>query len=254
MATIQLSNVIVDFPIYDSGRSIRTSLLSKAGGLITRSNGKKQINSIMVVRAINSLNFTINDGDRLALIGHNGSGKTTLLRVLAGIYQPITGNVKVDGRVSPLLDTMPGLIPDDTGYENIITCGLFLGMSLDEIHRKTQDIANFTELGEHLSLPVRTYSKGMKVRLGFSLATAIDPEILLIDEGIGAGDARFAERAQARLGALIERSNIMVLASHSEKFVREICNKAALFHNGQLHKLGQIDEVFDMYHEFIRKS
>jgi ABC-type polysaccharide/polyol phosphate transport system ATPase subunit len=130
-----------------------------------------------------------------------------MLRVLAGIYEPTQGSISIDGRLSPLLTTAP---------ENIVTCGLLLGMTRDEIERKLPEIEAFTEISGHPSLPVRTYSSGMLVRLGFAIATAIDPEILLLDEGLGAGDARFAARAAERVKALIERSSIMVLASHSE--------------------------------------
>ena len=134
----------------------------------------------------------INHGDQLGILGHNGAGKSTMLRVLAGIYQPSQGSISIEGRVSPLFTTSPGLAVDDTGYENIVTCGLLLGMTRDEIERKLPEIEAFTELSDYLALPVRTYSSGMLVRLGFAIATAIDPEILLLDEGLGAGDARFA--------------------------------------------------------------
>ena len=122
---------------------------------------------------------------------------------------------------------------DDTGYENIVTCGLLLGMTRDEIERKLPEIEAFTELSDYLALPVRTYSSGMLVRLGFAIATAIDPEILLLDEGLGAGDARFATRAAKRVKALIERSSIMVLASHSDELIRQMCKRAILLDHGQ---------------------
>ena len=180
-------------------------------------------------------------------MGHNGAGKSTLLRVLAGVYTPNSGTVRVDGKVSPLLNAAPGLDPEDSGYENIKTCGMFLGMSADELDRKLPEIAEFSELGEYLDLPIRTYSTGMVTRLCFAIATAIDPDILLLDEGIAAGDARFASRAESRMRALIERTRILVLASHSETLIRALCNRGVLLEKGRVVELGPIDRVFDEY-------
>jgi ABC-type polysaccharide/polyol phosphate transport system ATPase subunit len=146
-----------------------------------------------------------------------------------------------------LFNVSPGLDPDDTGYENIITCGLLLGMTRDEIERKLPEIEAFTELSDYLSLPARTYSTGMLVRLGFAIATAIDPEILLLDEGLGAGDARFAKRAAQRVEALIERSSIMVLASHSDELIRQMCSRAVLLDHGCVVADGPTDEVLEVY-------
>ena len=170
-----------------------------------------------------------------------------MLRVLAGIYQPSHGSISIEGRVSPLFATSPGLAVDDTGYENIVTCGLLLGMTRDEIERKLPEIEAFTELSDYLALPVRTYSSGMLVRLGFAIATAIDPEILLLDEGLGAGDARFATRAAKRVKALIERSSIMVLASHSDELIRQMCKRAILLDRGRVVADGPTEEVFEIY-------
>jgi ABC-type polysaccharide/polyol phosphate transport system ATPase subunit len=180
---------------------------------------------------------------------HNGAGKSTLLRVCAGVYDPTQGRVFIDGQVSPLFSTSPGLDPDDTGYENILTCGLFLGMTREEIVEKMPDMEQFSELGEYLSLPVRTYSTGMLTRLGFAIATAIDPEILILDEGLDAGDARFAERAKRRVDDLVERSSILVLASHSEALIQAMCNKAVLMRAGRIVQEGRVGEIVQLYHE-----
>ena len=181
------------------------------------------------------------------MMGHNGAGKSTLLRVLAGVYVPTSGRVAIDGRVSALFNTVPGLDMDDTGFENIHTCGMFLGMTRSEIIAKTPEIAEFTELGDYLNLPVRTYSAGMITRLGFAIATSIDPEILLLDEGLGAGDARFAEHANQRIDRLVQRSSILVIASHSEGLVRSMCNRAILLESGRVVADGSADEVIDTY-------
>ena len=249
MASIQLENVTVDFPIYESIRSFKRDLLQKAGGLIKHD---KDHRNRVTVRSLDGITFTVEHGDRIGLIGHNGAGKSTLLRVLAGVYEPVAGRLVVNGHVSPLFNTSPGMVADDTGYENVFTCGLFLGMSKREIESKLGDIAEFTELGEYLELPVRTYSSGMLVRLGFAIATAIDPEILLLDEGLGAGDARFAEKATKRIDALVERSSILVLASHSDALIRSMCNKAVLMDQGKSLKTGTVDEVLDAYHELTQ--
>jgi ABC-type polysaccharide/polyol phosphate transport system ATPase subunit len=187
------------------------------------------------------------------MIGHNGAGKSTLLRVCSGVYEPTQGTVKIDGKVSPLFSTSPGLDGDDSGYENIQTCGMFLGMTPEEIVRKTPEIEEFSELGDYLSLPVRTYSTGMLVRLGFGIATCIDPEILLLDEGLGAGDARFAERANKRVDALVERASILVLASHSDALIKAMCNKAILLQGGRIIASGSVDDVIKEYQE-LNKS
>jgi ABC-type polysaccharide/polyol phosphate transport system ATPase subunit len=151
--------------------------------------------------------------------------------------------------VSPLFNAAPGLDPDDNGYENIKTCGMFLGMSSEEIDRKLPDIVDFCELGEYLDLPVRTYSTGMVARLGFAIATAIEPDILLLDEGLGAGDARFAARAESRMQGLIQRTRVLVLASHSDPLIRSMCNRAILLEKGRVIEIGPIDEVINHYHQ-----
>ena len=244
MASITLEHVTVDFPIYGH-HSFRSALLSRAGGLIRREGRKSDR---VIVRSLDDISLTISHGDRVGFIGHNGAGKSTLLRVLAGVYEPMMGTVVAEGRISPLLNTAPGLSMDDTGYENILTCGLYLGMTEDEIRRKTPEIERFTELGEYLSLPVRTYSTGMLTRLGFAIATAIDPEILLLDEGLGAGDARFVERVNRRVDELIKRSSILVLASHSDALIKSMCNKAMLMDHGRIIASGSTDDVIKEYH------
>lgn len=247
MASITLKGVTTDFTIYGATPSFRTALLGRAiGGILRRPDHQ---NKRVTIRAIDNLNLALRHGDQLGIVGHNGAGKSTLLRVLAGIYEPTEGRCIVEGKVSPLFLAAPGLDFDDTGYENIITCGLFLGMSREEIERKIDDIDSFAELGDYLALPVRTYSTGMVVRLGFAIATAIDPEILLLDEGLGAGDARFAQRAQKRVEALIGRASIMVLASHSDELIRNMCNRAILMHHGRLIADGSPDEILAQYHE-----
>lgn len=244
MASVILKNVTVDFPIYGYQKSFRSALRSATGGLIKR-HGHNDAH--VSVRAIDGLSLTLDHGDRLGIIGHNGAGKSTLLRVCARVYEPTQGSVITEGRVSPLLNISPGLDPDDTGYENILTCGLFLGMNREEIARKSSEIEQFTELGDYLALPVRTYSAGMMTRLGFAIATAIDPEILVLDEGLGAGDARFAEKAKQRVDSLIARTSVLILASHSEALIQSMCNRAILMHHGKIEMDGKVEEVLGEY-------
>lgn len=250
VASVALQNVVVDFPIYGSQKSLRSELLGRATGGVIRREGTHQRR--VTVRALDGISLQFEHGDRVGLVGHNGAGKSTLLRVLAGVYEPTTGAILTEGSVSPLFNTSPGLDPEDTGYENIMTCGLFLGMTREEVERKTPDIEQFTELGDYLSLPCRTYSSGMLMRLGFAIATAIDPEILILDEGLGAGDARFAERAAKRIDALVARSSIMVFASHANSLIESMCNKAVLMDGGKITAVGPVGEILDLYGKINR--
>ena len=252
MARVVLENVRVDFPIYATQRNLRTVIFNRATGGLIQHQGKKH--DRVVVKALSGVSMRLEDGDRLGLIGHNGSGKSTLLKVIAGIYEPIEGRLMVEGAVTPLFDMMPGVDMEDSGYENIVTAGLLLGLPREDIERRIPEIEEFSELGEYLALPVRTYSAGMMTRLGFALATNLDPGILLMDEGIGAGDARFAERAEQRLNDFMGRSQIIVVASHSPALIRGICNKGALMVAGQLMALGPVDEIFELYEASMRRA
>jgi ABC-type polysaccharide/polyol phosphate transport system ATPase subunit len=250
MAEIILKNVVAEFPIYGTQPSLRNALFGRVvGGVLRRQsdNAKR-----MAVRALDDVSLTVNHGDQLGIVGHNGAGKSTMLRIFAGIYEPNQGTISVEGRISPLFSTSPGLDLDDTGYENIVTCGLLLGMSRDEIERKLPEIEAFSELSDYLALPARTYSTGMLVRLSFAVATAINPEILLLDEELGAADARFTARAAERIESLIERSSIVVLASQSEDLIRKICNRAILLDHGRVIADGPTAEVLEIHNRMNR--
>lgn len=240
--SIKVEDVSLDIPIFGMhSRSFRQVLLRRHVGGPIVSDG------VTVVRALRDVSFEARAGDRIALIGHNGAGKTTMLRLLAGVYRPTAGTIAVEGKSSALLNTGLGLDPEGDAFENIVNMGLLLGMSYGEIRRKTDSIAAFTELGDYLRLPVRTYSAGMLMRLSFAVITAIEPEVLLLDEGFGAGDARFARRAKERVDGLIERTNIMVLASHSEDMVRQMCNLALLLDGGRLKYFGPVEDALRLY-------
>lgn len=243
MPSIELDNVSVSFPVYSAGaRSLKNAMISATtGGRI----GNKA--NHLIVQALDQVSLAFEHGDRVALVGHNGAGKTTLLRVIAGIFEPPIGTVRVEGRVTPMFDTSLGIDPDFTGNENIILRGLYLGLTKSEILARMNDIADFTELGQFLELPVRTYSLGMQARLAFTMATCIEPEILLLDEGIGAGDEAFLDKASVRLKAFIEKTGILVLASHHIELIRAFCNKAVLMEHGRVVLVGDIDHVLKVY-------
>src|SRR3954471_22517153 len=186
-------------------------------------------------------------GDRVALVGSNGAGKTTLLRVMAGVYEPVSGIVKSRGRISPMFDIGLGIDSEISGYDNIRLRGPILGLSIDEIERLMPDIVEFTELGDYLDIPVRTYSSGMMTRLTFAVATCFAPEILLMDEWIMAGDAAFLAKAQQRIETFVEKASILVLASHSLETCRRFCNKGVWLDQGMVKAEGAIHEVLDRY-------
>ena len=245
MASIRLNNVSVAFPIYDSStRSIKNRILSnQAGGSIQTSPGTHQ----SVVNALSSITEEFNHGTRVALVGHNGAGKSTLLRVLAGIYEPCSGTLQIDGHVAPLFDISLGMDHEATGYENIRLRGLFLGLSRSEIENKIDDIVDFAELGGFLDLPVRTYSAGMRLRLAFSISTAIEPDILLIDEGIAAGDAAFLDKANKRLHEFTNKASIIVLASHSPDLITNMCTSAVVMERGTIVATGKPADMLELY-------
>ena len=250
MAEIILKNVVAEFPIYGTQPSLRNALFGRVvGGVLRRQSdsGKR-----MAVRALDDVSLVVNHGDQLGIVGHNGAGKSTMLRIFAGIYEPNQGTISVEGRISALFSSSPALDLDDTGYENIVTCGLLLGMSRDEIERKLPEIEAFSELSDYLALPARTYSTGMLVRLGFAVATAINPEILLLDEELGTVDGRFAARAAERIESLIKRSSIVVLASQSEELIRKICNRAILLDHGRVVADGPTAEVLEIHNRMNR--
>lgn len=254
MASIRLENVSVAFPIYDaSSRSLKKRLISRnlggnTGGQIDAENAAQP----SVIRSLEDVTLSFNHGDRVGLVGHNGAGKTTLLRVLSGIYEPALGRIEVEGSVAPLFDIALGMDLESTGYDNIYLRGLFLGLSKQQIADRTEEIARFTELGEFLEMPMRVYSAGMRMRLAFAVSTTIEPEILLLDEGIGAGDAAFLEKANQRLAEFTDNVSIIVLASHSDELIRRMCQVCVLMERGRIIEVGPTDEILSMYRERIK--
>ena len=199
------------------------------------------------VHALNNLSFVLNHGDRLAVIGHNGAGKTTLLRTLAGVFEPTAGSVTVEGRIATLFDTTLGMDLEATGHENIRLRGLLLGLDRADIKARAAEIGDFTELGDYLSMPVRTYSSGMLLRLGFAITTAIQPDVLLMDEWIAAVDADFLTKAEKRISGIIDQSSIVVLASHNHYLLRRMCTKALVLDHGSVRFFGPLEEAEGRY-------
>lgn len=244
MAKITLRSVSVEFPIYNvNARSLKNQFLRLSTGGKVLEDANKHI----AVTALDKVNLQIEHGDRVGLIGHNGAGKSTFLRLLAGIYEPTFGELEISGRVSAMLDITHGIEAEFTGYENIEIRGTLLGLSKPEIAARIKQIADFTELGDYLAMPIRAYSSGMQVRLAFAIAASIEPEILLIDEVFGAGDAAFMKKARQRMSSLLNQSSIVVLATHSDELISEFCNKALLLDAGRIKDFGPTKEVFSKY-------
>jgi ABC-2 type transport system ATP-binding protein len=242
LVSIVTQDACVDFPIFDAkSRSLKKTVMGLVGGNISTDT------KVPVIEALREISLTLEHGARVGLVGHNGAGKSTLLRLLAGIYEPTRGTADVRGRVAPVFDLGVGMDPEISGLENIIVRGLFLGMTRKQMEERIDDIADFTELGDFLRMPLRTYSTGMRIRLALGVVTSIDPEILILDEGIGAVDAAFLEKSKKRLAELVERAGLLVFASHSDEFLRELCDTAIWMEHGRIRKQGPIEDVLAAY-------
>lgn len=205
------------------------------------------------ILALSKLNFNIHDGERVGLIGRNGSGKSTLLRVLGGIYSPTGGELRVQGNVSSMFNINLGVQPDASGRENIILRGLIKGWRKSEIDSQMDSIITFSELRDFIDLPLRTYSDGMRMRLLFAIATSFSPEILLLDEWIGAGDTSFQRKAANRMNNLVGEAGIVVIASHNKNILKRVCNKAIWLDQGIMKAYGNIDDVYEQMEARITK-
>lgn len=237
MPSISLVDCSLRLPIYGTiNRSLKGNVMAAAtGGRIAAAS-----KHVRVVQALTDVSLEIAEGDRVGIMGHNGAGKTSLLRMLAGIYEPTSGHIRIDGRVSSFINLGMGMDPEATGAENILLCGLMFGLGIDDVQRLTPEIAEFSGLGDFLHVPVRTYSSGMNMRLVFSIVTSVDAEILLMDEWLNVGDADFIKRATQRLRRLIDSASILVLASHNENMVKNLCNVVVRMEHGQVVSVTRI--------------
>ncbi len=241
---IKFNNVSVEFPIFNaSQRSLKNAVLNAATGgqLGTDKAGHT------LVKALNNISFEMLDGERVGLIGHNGAGKTTLLRLLSGAYHPTSGITSSQGEIGSLIDISLGIDPEATGIENIYIRSRLLGLTKKETDDKLGDIIEFSELGEFIDMPIRTYSSGMHLRLAFAVATMIRPDILIMDEWLSVGDESFQEKAEARLNELISSTKILVIASHSRELLHRTCNRVIWLEHGQIKMDADTETVLNSY-------
>lgn len=240
---LEVENVGVTFPVN------RLALSNENGPADPRLIRNAQ-DRIIGYRALENISFSLKRGDRLAIVGRNGSGKTTLLQVLAGILSPNVGQLNIAGRVTSLININLGIQPEATGDRNITLRGLAAGYSRKEIAARRAQIAEFSGLGSFLEMPVMKYSAGMKMRLTFSIATAFEPEILVLDEWLSAGDAEFRAKATRRMQEFVEQAGILILASHSKKLILDNCETGLWIDGGHIHAYGPVDEIMARYLEF----
>jgi lipopolysaccharide transport system ATP-binding protein len=204
------------------------------------------------VSAVAGANFYFKSGDRVGLYGHNGAGKSTLLRAIAGIYSPISGSLDVTGKITSLLDISMGMDHEATGIENILMRGIMMGVSVKKMKNLIGEISDFSELGDYMHMPVRTYSSGMQLRLAFSISTSIPPEILLLDEWLSVGDSHFLKKSEKRMLDITQKTKIMIIASHSHELISKICNRFFSISHGNIQEVSV--KEFEMLSEARRAS
>jgi len=244
MAKIDFKGVTVEFPIYNaSGRSLKKRLVQVATGGQLGADAQGHV----VVKALEDISFCLQEGDRVGLVGHNGAGKSTLLRVLSGVYEPIFGSATIEGTVGSLIDISLGIDPEATGRENLYVRGALLGLSKAQITEQIDAIVEFSELGDFIDMPLRTYSSGMHLRLAFSVSTIVRPDILLMDEWLSVGDENFKHKVEARMTDLVHATKVLVLASHSRDLILKTCNRALWLEHGKVRMDGSAEEVCQAY-------
>ena len=242
--SIVFDHATVDFPVYNAdARSLKKKLISVATGGQIGANDQGRV----VIRALEDLSLIMQDGDRVGLIGHNGAGKSTLLRLISGVYEPSSGSARVTGDIASLIDISLGIDPEATGRENIYLRGGLLGLSRHEIEQQVEGIIEFSELGDFIDMPLRTYSTGMQLRLAFAVSTIVRPQILLMDEWLSVGDEAFQEKAERRLSDLVHSTNILIIASHSRELISRMCNRVIWLEHGKIKMDGISNEVTPHY-------
>jgi ABC-type polysaccharide/polyol phosphate transport system ATPase subunit len=258
MPFIQADNISLSYPILGSGTVVSDAQGDTpvgappprgAGALLANTGGRAK-----TIDALRDISFELKPGDRLGLLGRNGSGKSTLLRVLAGVYPPTKGELITHGRLAPIFSVGLGMRPEATGRRNIILRGLLSGLSTAESSAKIEEITEFSELGPYIDMPVRTYSSGMAMRLAFATATSFSPEILLLDEWIGAGDEEFQKKAAARMADLVSQAGITVIASHKRQLIKQVCTLGLWLDGGEVRAFGPVDDVYEQWDEFNRRA
>ena len=235
---IQVKNLTKMYKLYDKP----SDRLKEALGLTRKKLYKEHY-------ALHDVNFDISEGECVGIIGTNGSGKSTILKIITGVLTPTEGEVKVDGRISALLELGAGFDKQYTGAENIYLYGAVLGYSKEFIDKKYKDIVEFSELGKFIDVPIKNYSSGMKARLGFSIATIVEPEILILDEVLSVGDKRFRKKCEARIQSMFDKGVTVLFVSHSTDQVLRMCNKGILLEHGRLVAQGEVEDIVDLYDE-----
>ncbi|MET0181616.1 MAG: ABC transporter ATP-binding protein [Caulobacterales bacterium] len=240
MPSIIFDDVTFSYPVFDlTGRSVKVSLMKRFGG--------NRMGGVAYVTALSQVSLEISEGDRVGLIGRNGAGKSTMLRLMAGLLHPTHGKVKIEGRLVPLIAKGLGLHPELSGYENIELPMRLLGAKSTEIHAAKKEIPQWTDLGEFIHLPLRTYSDGMRARLLFAICTAVRGDVLVMDEWLSAGDADFVSKAEQRLRDMVSDAGVVVLSSHSMDLIRSLCNVVVWMEEGRVVLVGDADTVIRAY-------
>lgn len=257
MPHIRAENISLSYPVFGAPKmqiepgtvdAARDTLRGRGTGALVAGT----VIGATHVDALRNISFELKPGDRLGLLGRNGSGKSTLLRVLAGVYPPSSGRVELRGRAAPMFNVGLGVRPEASGRRNIILRGLLNGLTRKEAEAKVDEIIEFTELGPYIDMPVRTYSSGMAMRLAFATATSFSPQILLLDEWIGAGDEGFQAKATKRMGDLVAQAGITVIASHKRQLIKKVCNLGLWLDAGEMRAIGPIEDVYEQWDEEAR--
>ncbi len=213
---------------------------------------KKEVKKADIIRAVNDVSFSVNQGEILGIVGRNGSGKTTLLRSIAGIFQPDEGYIDTKGNRVSLMAIGIGFNPNNTGRENILKSGMLLGCKLDYIKEHMEEIIEFSELGDFIDRPVRTYSSGMYSKLSFAVTAILDTDIMLVDEVLSVGDEHFRQKSYKKMEELILSDRTVLIVSHATDTLKKFCNKVLWINDGQFMQLGDTEEVLNAYDEFMR--
>lgn len=204
--------------------------------------------------ALRDISFTVEKGDRVGILGFNGAGKSTLLKVIAGVLKPTEGSVKVNGIIAPMLELGAGFDMNYSGKENIFLYGATMGYSRKFIESKYNEIVEFSELGDFIEVPVKNYSSGMRARLGFAIATAVEPEILILDEVLSVGDAKFRKKSEAKIRSMFDKGITVLFVSHSVDQVLNICNKAIILDHGKIIASGDAEEICAKYNDMVKNK
>jgi ABC-type polysaccharide/polyol phosphate transport system ATPase subunit len=247
MSRIELDKASLTFEIRERGRMTLKEFL-------VRGMFRQGANPITYIPALQEISLEVRQGERLGIIGHNGAGKSTLLRMLAGVYPPTSGKRVVEGRISSLFDVTLGFEMDANGLENIRFRAYLQGETPQSIEPKIPEIMEFTELGKFIHLPVRYYSAGMLVRLGFAISTAIQPEILLVDEVLSVGDMSFQKRARQRMREMMAQAQLIVVVSHDLTSLAKFCDRVLWMDHGHMKEIGPASEVIGRYKKYMSDS